>query len=143
MVDMLTQFFKGVNYTSPTWDFGLGFDCVPGGYATAPAQDNTAARMTGGAENYPTTNNFSDAGARLPLDYSAGAIIVGVTAVKFTPPVLNFTDLVVAPGTDMAYIIDNGSTVLLTQFVMVAPLETLPAPGDFFEITIQTVITPQ
>lgn len=143
LADMLDQYFAGVNYTAPTWYFGLGFGSDPSGYAVAPARDNTAAKMTLGAENYPVTNNFTDDGSRTALDWSSGAVAIGGNVVsKVTPPILNYTLLVIAPTTDMGFIVSSpvpGSVpppaVLWTQQPMTRNLEPLPVPGDFFETT--------
>lgn len=145
-VDMLNQYFKGVSYTSPTWYFGLGADTGDGGYFASEDPTNTADRMTTGAPSPPTTNNFVDVGSRIPVDFSAGAIVSSLNVVKkFAPPTTNFTELVSAPNTDSAYLISADGTgpsdppvVLLSQWVMTRNLEDLPVPGDFFEVTLGT-----
>ena len=142
MLDMLDKFFSAVDYTAPTFYFGLG-TAWPGVFFD---ETDTAAKMTTGVPNPPVTNDFTDAGGRTALDFSAGAVNISGRVTKFAPPILNFSQLIIAPGTDISYIISApgvGSTpppaVLSTLNGFAAPG---PNPGDILEVTVSVWIYP-
>lgn len=167
-MDMLAKFFKGVSY-SPTWYFGLGsdftavndpptFPLVIDDSVLTDVDNDTAERITTVAVDWPTTNDFVDAGNRQIVDFSAGAVDSGMgSAVKFAPPITNFTALLIAMNPNCAYLINedgfgSSSTAVLHNVWNVFrpsgptppldPVLNTPAEsGDIIEVTIQLYLS--
>lgn len=152
-IDMLTQFFKGAAYT-PAWYFGLGQDGTG-----VDNYNDTAARMTTGAVNWPTTDDFTDSGGRFLVDFSLPATIGGGdTADKLAPSTSYYPVTLAATTPNQAYLISVPGTgpasppaVLAEVFGIYRPpgpppldpsFNTPAQPGDVVQLTILLRLAP-
>lgn len=140
---LLDNFFSGVGYSAPTFYMGHGINYTGDELATSTLQ-----KMTAGAPNYPTTNPFEDAGQRVPVDWSKGAVDMGSGEVqKVAPPVvaLNFGPLAVSSGySDVTYQATSpttGPSALPAILYSVYGVQQLPNPALAMGDNLTTTIT--
>ena len=140
---ILDNFFAGVAFTAPSYYLGHGIN-----YTGDETLTSTLQTMTNGAPNYPATNPFQDAGQRIQVDWSGGAVDMGNGLVeKAAPPViaLNYGPLQVSSGyNDLTYQATtqgSGPSALPAILYSVYGVPQAPAPAFAMGDVLQTTIT--